>query len=98
MIDQVRAWGFPNRIVVADAGYGDTTEFREELEARQLPYVVGISSTTGVWSKPPQTEVPRYQGRRGPPERLPYWEQPPACPPGAGGARHKLKRVCWRGV
>src|SRR5260370_42388677 len=53
MIDQVRAWGLPNRIVVADAGYGDTTEFREELEARQLPYVVGISSTTGVWSKPP---------------------------------------------
>ena len=48
MIDQVRAWGLPNRIIVADAGYGDTTEFREELEARQLPYVVGISSTTGV--------------------------------------------------
>ncbi len=63
MIDQVRAWGLANRIVVADAGYGDTTEFREELEARHLPYVVGISSTTGVWSKPPKAQVPHYQGR-----------------------------------
>ena len=43
IIDQVRAWGLPNRIVVADAGYGDTTEFRDELEARHLPYAVGIS-------------------------------------------------------
>jgi SRSO17 transposase len=69
MIDQVRAWGLANRIVVADAGYGDTTEFRDELEARQLPYVVGISLTTGVWSKPPQAQVPGYQGRGAPATR-----------------------------
>ena len=42
MIDQVRAWGLPNRIVVADAGLGDTKEFRDELEARQLSYVPGV--------------------------------------------------------
>src|SRR6266699_1838228 len=96
MIDQARVWGLPNRIVVADAGYGDTTEFREELEARQLPYVVGISSTTGVWSKPPQTEVPRYQGRGGPPTRYVYGKQRPTSAQDAAVRAKSWKRIRWR--
>src|SRR6266705_3160440 len=96
MIDQARVWGLPNRIVVADAGYGDTTEFREELEARQLPYVVGISSTTGVWSKPPQTEVPRYQGRGGPPTRYAYGKQRPTSAQDAAVQAKSWKRIRWR--
>src|ERR1022692_4217769 len=27
LIDQVRGWGVPDRIVLADAGYGEATEF-----------------------------------------------------------------------
>ena len=96
MIDQARAWGLPNHIVVADAGYGDTTEFREELEARQLPYVVGISSTTGVWSKPPQTEVPRYKGRGGPPTRYAYGKQRPTSAQDAAVQAKSWKRIRWR--
>jgi len=45
LIDQVRGWELPDRIVIAEAGYGDTTEFRDALQARQLPSVVGISPT-----------------------------------------------------
>jgi SRSO17 transposase len=96
MIDQVRAWGLPNRIVVADAGYGDTTEFREELEARQLPYVVGISSTTGVWSKPPQAQVPRYLGRGGPPTRFAYGTQRPISAQDAAIQAKGWKTIRWR--
>jgi len=96
MMDQVRAWGLPNRIVVADAGYGDTTEFREELEARQLPYAVGISSTTGVWSKPPQAQVPRYQGRGGPPTRYAYGKQRPTSAQEAAVQAKGWKRIRWR--
>jgi SRSO17 transposase len=96
MIDQVRAWGLPNRIVVADAGYGDTTEFREELEARQLPYVVGISSATGVWSKPPQAQIPRYQGRGGPPTRYAYGKQRPTSAQDAAVQAKGWKRIRWR--
>jgi len=32
IIDQIRDWGLPDQVVLADAGYGDGTEFREELE------------------------------------------------------------------
>jgi len=67
-MDQVRAWGLPNRMVVADAGYGDTTEFRAELEARHLPYVVGVSATTGGVEETTRSEDstlcgPRCTGR-----------------------------------
>jgi SRSO17 transposase len=40
--------------VVADAGYGVATEFREQLTARSIPYVVGVTAETTVW--PPGTE------------------------------------------
>lgn len=96
MIDQVRAWGLLNRIVVADAGYGDTTEFREELEARQLPYVVGISATTGVWSKPPQAPVPRYQGRGAPATRYAYGKQRAISAQDAAVQAKGWKRIRWR--
>ena len=96
MIDQVRAWGLPNRIVVADAGYGDTTEFRDELEARELPYVVGISSATGVWSKPPRAQVPHYQGRGGPPTRYAYGKQRPTSTQEAAVQAKGWKRIRWR--
>jgi SRSO17 transposase len=96
MIDQVRTWGLPNRIVVADAGYGDTTEFRDELEARQLSYVLGISSTTGVWSKPPQAKVPRYQGRGAPATRYAYRKQRPTSAQDAAVQARGWKRIRWR--
>jgi SRSO17 transposase len=50
IIDQVLGWGLPNRIVLTDAGYGDVTQFRNGLETRRLPYVVGISAQVGVYA------------------------------------------------
>src|ERR1700730_7637020 len=42
MIDQARGWELADRIVVADARYGDVTSFREELEKRKLRYAVEV--------------------------------------------------------
>ena len=48
LIDQARAWAVPFAWVVADAGYGDNPTFLQGLEARQIAYMVGISSSFGV--------------------------------------------------
>jgi SRSO17 transposase len=65
MIDQARGWELTDRIVVADAGYGDVTAFREELEKRKLRYAVGVQSNTGVWVEPPRPRKlkPKQAGR-----------------------------------
>jgi len=48
LVEQARAWRVPFAWVVADAGYGDNPTFLQGLEARQIAYVVGVSSTFGV--------------------------------------------------
>ena len=64
IIDQIREWGLPDRVVLGDAGYGDGTEFREELERRQLKYAVGVLPQVGVWLKPPKIiPLPKPQAR-----------------------------------
>ncbi|CAM2197979.1 protein of unknown function [Paraburkholderia kururiensis] len=42
--------GAPDGIVLADAGYGDDTSFREAVSEFGLQYAVGIRSNTRVWA------------------------------------------------
>ncbi|ALG06303.1 SRSO17 transposase [Kibdelosporangium phytohabitans] len=49
MLDEVTGeWGVPRRPVVADADYGDATEFRLGLSDRELVYVLAVSPTATV--------------------------------------------------
>lgn len=71
-IRQEVAQGISPAPVLADAGYGNETRFREEITELGLPYAVGIQGTTTVW---PPSETPRPKQRRNgrgrPPTRLP---------------------------
>ena len=96
LIDQARAWGVPDRLVVADAGYGDATEFRDGLEARHLAYLVGIAPTVGVWARPPKATVPPYRGRGQPPTRYAYGTQRPLAAKEAVAHATGWKTVRWR--
>lgn len=61
----------PPAPVVADAGYGDVTAFREGLTARGLSYAVGVASSTSVWPPAQQPLPPKpYSGMGRPPKRL----------------------------
>jgi SRSO17 transposase len=67
----LQAEGVAMAPVVADAGYGVSTEFRDALTAHQIPYVLGVREDTKVW---PPGVTPRPRRRRGfrgrPPRRL----------------------------
>ena len=67
-IRTLQAEGLPSAPVVADAGYGDTTPFRDALTAAELTYVVGVKKETTAW---PPGEAPRppkpWTGRGRPP-------------------------------
>ena len=63
LVDRVRQAGIDIELVAADAGYGDTLEFRTGLEARALRYMVGVSGQLAVWiGRPPARLAPSTRG------------------------------------
>ena len=70
-IEHLLAQRAPRHCVLADAGYGVETAFRERLSELGLPYVVGIPGSVTVWA--PGREplpAPAYSGRGRVPVRL----------------------------
>jgi SRSO17 transposase len=61
-IQRARQRGVPTGVVLADAGYGHDTQFRNRLTEWELPYVAGIQSTVTVW-KPGEQPIPARQGK-----------------------------------
>ncbi len=102
MLDRVLAderdggWGLPARMVVTDAGYGDTTEFRLGLQDRGLPYVVAVKGTTSAYPVDAAPAAPSYIGRGRPP--VPRYRDDPDGLAGLAVAagRRALRRVTWR--
>ncbi len=92
--------GLPPAPVVADAGYGVVTEFRDALTQHGIPYVVGVSGETSVW--PPGLEPlgpRRWSGRGRPPTRLRHTHQrhPESITPLATQLGPKAWRtITWR--
>lgn len=96
-IDQVLAEQLPPAPVVADAGYGDTTEFRDQLTARGLGYIVGIKAGTSIW-RPGQEPLPPkpWCGRGRSPKRLQRSAE--HRPVTVGELAADLPRRAWRTV
>ncbi len=63
--------GIPKGVVLADAGYGIDTNFRNQLTRMELPYVMGIQSGVTVW-RPGEgpKPAPPYKGMGRPPRLL----------------------------
>jgi SRSO17 transposase len=75
LIDQLLAWGLRRQLVLADAGYGNSTEFRHGLARRGLQYIVGVESHTAVWEQS-SAGVPAHRRGRGRPRPPHYRGQP----------------------
>ena len=71
LIDRLLQWGLSPQPVLADIAYGNNTDFRQGVVDRQLTYVVGVESNTGVWEKPTRRVQARRRPGQGRPRR-PY--------------------------
>lgn len=69
-IDRLLQEDLPAAPVVADAGYGDVTAFREALSERGFSYAVGIKGDTSVWPTGQGPLPPNPRGGRGQPAKL----------------------------
>jgi len=65
LLEQALAQDVPRGYVLADAGYGSDTAFREAVTALDLPYVMGIGPTTSVWPPGvrPSAQVTPWKGK-----------------------------------
>lgn len=96
LMDEALAWGLRGGVVLADTAYGEVTEFREGLEARGRPYVVGIPSPLGVWTEPPPMHKLKARGRGRPPSVYHYGDERPASVREVAEKARGWKQVRWR--
>lgn len=67
LLDETLAFGSPKRLVLADSGYGDSTDFRDALDERQCPYLVGVAAQRLAWPPGSAPQKPtRTAGKPGP--------------------------------
>lgn len=70
-IQRARERGVPTGVVLADAGYGNDSQFRAQLTDWKLSYVAGIQSTVTVWKPGEQPALaPKGKGMGRPPKLL----------------------------
>ena len=72
-VDQIRAAvaaELDRGIVLADAAYGNNTDFRDELTGLKLQYVLGVQGSTTVWEPGKQPLPTKPRGKMGRPTRL----------------------------
>jgi SRSO17 transposase len=77
-LDVALAAGVRRHPLLADAGYGEATEFRGGLEERGLHYVVGVSGVPTIWRPGIAPGVPDAPKPGRPPSR-PKAEESPVC-------------------
>jgi len=68
MIDELAGLGITPPAILADGAYGDNTQFRGELEQREISYVLDAKATTSAYAQEVKPERPEYQGRGQPPK------------------------------
>lgn len=71
-------------VVLADAGYGNNTEFREGLDALGLEYMVGVNPSTSIWAPgieplPPKLKASGTRGRTPTRHRFAKGHEPQSC-------------------
>jgi SRSO17 transposase len=96
-LDAALAAGIRRHVVLADAGYGDSREFRDALDQRGLHYVVAVNGEPVVWppgSAPRRTREP--SGSKGELQTKYVDENHPAIVLKELAPALRFKQVSWR--
>jgi SRSO17 transposase len=108
MIDEMTGpggWGVPEQVtaaggsrpaVVADAGYGDNTVFRLELQDRGWRYVLAVRGTTSAYAGEARPVTPARRGGPGRPPKPAYPGAPANLRQLAIARAGDRQRVTWR--
>lgn len=96
-LDAALAAGVRRHLVLADAGYGDATDFRTGIEQRGLHYVVGVSGVPTIW-RPGVTPAVPCASKVGRPSTRPTAEEAPICLSDFASelSARKFQAVSWR--
>ncbi len=98
LIDQALAWELPRLPVVTDSFYGNDFDFRQQLRARGLGYVVEVEPSTVAWTTDPNLSLPAPKKKRtGRPRRYPPLEALPR-PRDLRAVAEQLPASAWRTV
>ena len=99
-LEQIRAakaTGVPIGIVLADAGYGNETAWREALDKMELEYCVGVQSVTTVWAAGTGPLPPKTKNKIGRPRTR--WQRAAGTTPlSVKGLAETLTPKRWRTV
>jgi SRSO17 transposase len=96
ILEQVTAAGGARPVVAADAGYGDSTTFRLELEQRGWQYAVAVKGTTSAHPGGARPAAPARRPGPGRPARPAYPGPPASLRTLAIASADKIRAVTWR--
>lgn len=96
-VDRLEAVGVPSAPILADAGYGMVTEFRDALAQRGRSYAVGIPCEVTVWTSGRLPLPPKpWKGQGRPPSA---WRTPAGHRPASvASVAQELPASEWRNV
>ena len=95
-LDTALDLGVRRHVVLADAAYGDSIEFRNELNARGLQYVLAVKGESVVWPPGSEPRVPRKTTRVGRPRSRYYDRRHPPIAIGDLAPSLTFRTVTWR--
>lgn len=96
-LEQIKAalsWGVRHHVVLADAGYGDATEFRDGLAQLGLRYITGVSGKHTVYPEGVVPAVPEQKPRGRAPSRQMGSEVPQSI--SVTAAKLSYRKITWR--
>jgi len=96
VLEEITAAGGARPAVVADAGYGDNTAFRRELDTRGWRYAVAVKGTTSAYPGDAEPVTRTLGGGPGRPPKPAYPRPPASLRQLALASADTIQQVTWR--